>query len=54
MEPFIGQIMLFAGSFAPRGWAFCNGQLLPLSENQALLVSKIVKTMHFRASRFSF
>ena len=36
MEPFIGQIMLFAGNFAPRGWAFCNGQLLPIAQNQAL------------------
>jgi microcystin-dependent protein len=28
--------MLFAGNFAPRGWAFCNGQLLPISQNTAL------------------
>lgn len=35
-EPFIGEIMLFAGTFAPRGWAFCDGQLLPVSENTAL------------------
>lgn len=35
-EPFIGEIMLFAGNFAPRGWAFCNGQVLPIAQNQAL------------------
>lgn len=36
MEPFIGEIIMFGGNFAPRGWAFCNGQLLPISENTAL------------------
>lgn len=36
MEPFIGQIMMFGGNFAPRGWAFCDGQLLPISSNSAL------------------
>jgi len=36
MDPFLGQIILFAGNFAPRGWAFCEGQLLPINENQAL------------------
>lgn len=36
MNPFIGQIMLFAGNFAPRGWAFCQGQLLPIAQNTAL------------------
>lgn len=35
-EPFIGQISMFAGNFAPRSWAFCDGQLLPISQNQAL------------------
>jgi len=34
--PFIGQITLFAGNFAPRGWAFCEGQLLPIAQNTAL------------------
>lgn len=33
---FIGQIKIFAGNFAPRGWAFCNGQTLSISENQSL------------------
>jgi microcystin-dependent protein len=35
-ESYIGQIMLFAGNFAPVGWALCNGQLLPVNQNQAL------------------
>src|ERR1700704_2178147 len=34
--PFIGQITLFAGNFAPRGWAFCNGQLISIAQNSAL------------------
>lgn len=34
--PFLGQIKLFGGDFAPAGYAFCNGQLLPISENEAL------------------
>lgn len=36
MDPFIGQIILFAGNFAPRGWAFCEGQLLAISSHDAL------------------
>jgi microcystin-dependent protein len=35
-DPFIGEIIMFAGTFAPRGWAFCNGQLLSISSNSAL------------------
>jgi microcystin-dependent protein len=35
-EPFIGEIRMFASSFAPAGWAFCDGSLLPISENDAL------------------
>ena len=35
-EPLIGEIRMFAGNFAPRGWAFCEGQLLPINQNQAL------------------
>src|SRR5262249_60222476 len=34
--PFIGEVMAFAGNFEPRGWAFCNGQLLAINQNQAL------------------
>lgn len=36
MEGTIGEIRLFAGNFAPRSWAYCNGQLLSISANQAL------------------
>ena len=35
-EPFVAEIRIFAGFFAPRGWALCNGQLLPISQNTAL------------------
>ena len=36
MEEFIGIVKLFAGNFAPRGWAFCNGQILSIAQNSAL------------------
>ncbi len=36
MDPFIGQIIMFGGNFAPRGWALCDGQLLQISQFQAL------------------
>lgn len=36
MQPAIGEIRMFAGNFAPRSWALCQGQLLPISQNQAL------------------
>lgn len=36
MDPLLGQITLFAGNFAPRGWALCEGQLLAISQNTAL------------------
>src|SRR5215210_5620486 len=35
-NPFVGEIRMFAGNFAPAGWAFCNGQPLPISENEIL------------------
>jgi microcystin-dependent protein len=35
-EPYIGEIMMFAGNFPPNGWAFCDGQLLSIFQNQAL------------------
>jgi microcystin-dependent protein len=35
-EPFIAEVRIFAGNFAPRGWAFCDGQLLPIAQNTAL------------------
>jgi microcystin-dependent protein len=35
-QPYIGEIRMFGGNFAPAGWAFCDGQLMPISENDAL------------------
>ena len=35
-EPFVGEIRMFAGTFAPRGYALCDGQLLAISQNDAL------------------
>lgn len=35
-QPYVGEIRMFAGSFAPAGWMFCDGQLLPISENETL------------------
>jgi len=35
-EPYVGEIRMFAGNFNPSGWAFCNGALLPISENEVL------------------
>lgn len=36
MDPYIGEIRIFAGSYAPSGWAFCQGQLMPIVQNTAL------------------
>jgi microcystin-dependent protein len=35
-EPFLGEVMIVGFNFAPRGWAFCDGQLLPINQNQSL------------------
>jgi microcystin-dependent protein len=35
-DPLLGEIKMFAGTFAPRGWAFCDGQLLSIAQNSAL------------------
>src|SRR5437899_1861427 len=35
-NPFVAEIRIFAGNFAPKGWALCNGQLMPISQNTAL------------------
>ena len=52
MEPFLGQIILFAGNFAPRGWAFCNGQLLSPNQNSALF--SILGTIYGGDGRTTF
>jgi microcystin-dependent protein len=35
-QPYVGEIRMFAGNFAPLGWMFCEGQLLPIAENETL------------------
>ena len=52
MEPFIGQLMCFAGNFAPRGWAKCEGQLLDIAQNSALF--SILGTMYGGDGRTTF
>ena len=52
MEPFIGMIVMFGGNFAPRSWAFCNGQLLPISQNTALF--SILGTIYGGDGRTTF
>ena len=37
-QPFIGEIRMFAGNFPPNGWMFCDGQLMPISQNDALFI----------------
>ena len=51
-EPFIGEIIMFGGNFAPRGWLFCEGQLLSIPSNQSLF--SIVGTMYGGDGRTTF
>ena len=51
-EPYIGQIMMFGGNFAIRGWAFCDGQLLPINQNSALF--SILGTIYGGDGRTTF
>ena len=51
-NPFVGEIAMFAGNFAPRNWAFCNGQLLPISGNDALF--SILGTIYGGDGRSTF
>ncbi len=51
-EPLLGQISMFAGNFAPVGWAFCDGQLLPISQNSALF--SLLGTMYGGDGRTTF
>src|SRR5947199_4043259 len=44
MDPFVAEIRIFPFNFAPKGWAWCDGQLLPLSQNTALF--SLVGTMY--------
>ena len=50
--PFIGQISMFGGNFAPRGWAFCNGQLFSISQNTALF--SLIGTIYGGDGRTTF
>lgn len=43
-QPYVGEIRMFAGNFAPAGWMFCEGQLLPISENETLF--QLIGTMY--------
>ncbi len=51
-EPFLAEINIFAGNFAPRGWAFCDGQLLPIAQNEALF--SLIGTMYGGDGRRTF
>lgn len=51
-QPFIGEIKMFGGNFAPRGYAFCDGQLLPISSNTALF--SILGTIYGGDGRTTF
>lgn len=52
MEGMIGEVRLFGSNFAPRNWAFCNGQLLPISQNTALF--SIIGTIYGGDGRSTF
>ncbi len=51
-EPFIAEIKMFGGNFAPRGWAFCEGQLLPIAQNSALF--SLIGTIYGGDGRTTF
>ena len=51
-EPFLGEIKIFAGNFAPQGWAFCDGQILSVSQNDALFA--LLGTMYGGDGRTTF
>ncbi len=51
-EPYLGEIRMFAGNFAPRGWALCDGQLLAVNQNDALF--SLLGTMYGGDGRTTF
>src|SRR5438132_1023876 len=51
-DPFLGQITIFSFDFPPKGWALCNGQLLPINQNQALF--SLLGTMYGGDGRVNF
>ncbi|MGB0178004.1 MAG: phage tail protein, partial [Owenweeksia sp.] len=52
MDQMLGEVRIFAGNFAPRGWALCQGQLLAISQNSALF--SILGTTYGGDGRTSF
>ena len=52
MDPYLGEVRMFAGTFAPRGWAFCDGQLLPIQQHVALF--SILGTAYGGDGRITF
>lgn len=52
MNGYLGEIRIFAGNFAPRNWAFCNGQILPINSNQSLF--SLFGTMYGGDGRTTF
>ena len=52
VDPYLGEVTMFAGNFAPRGWAFCDGQLLPISQYSALF--SILGTIYGGDGRTTF
>src|SRR5216110_1180921 len=51
-QPYVGEIRMFAGNFAPAGWMFCHGQLLPISENETLF--NLIGTTYGRDGQSTF
>ena len=51
-QPYVGEIRMFAGNFAPAGWMFCEGQLLPISENETLF--QLIGTTYGGDGRVNF
>jgi len=51
-DPFIGQIAIFGFNYAPQGWALCQGQVMPISQNTALF--SVIKTMYGGDGRSTF
>ena len=51
-EPFMGEIRIFSFNYYPQGWASCNGQLLPINQNQALF--SLLGTMYGGDGRVNF
>ena len=51
-QPYVGEVRMFAGNFAPAGWMFCEGQVLPISENETLF--NLIGTTYGGDGQFTF